>query len=80
VRRGRQPERVLTKEVASVLSKKLAAGSTHALIDIPVGATAKVRSAEAALILGRRLIELGRAVGLEDSLAVTDGRSRRFSI
>ncbi len=30
--------------VASVLSKKIAAGATHALIDIPVGPTAKVRS------------------------------------
>jgi len=29
--------------VASILSKKLAAGSTHLLIDIPVGPTAKVR-------------------------------------
>jgi thymidine phosphorylase len=34
--------------VASVLSKKAAAGSTHAVIDIPVGPTAKVRSREAA--------------------------------
>lgn len=30
--------------VASVLSKKIAAGATHAVIDVPVGATAKVRS------------------------------------
>lgn len=37
--------------VASVLSKKIAAGSSHVLIDIPVGPTAKVRSATA----GRRL-------------------------
>ena len=32
--------------VASVLSKKIAAGATHALIDIPVGPTAKVRTEE----------------------------------
>ncbi|MDR3443191.1 MAG: thymidine phosphorylase family protein [Legionella sp.] len=30
--------------IASVLSKKLAIGATHVLIDIPVGATAKIRS------------------------------------
>ncbi|MDP1741628.1 MAG: thymidine phosphorylase family protein [Polaromonas sp.] len=30
--------------VASILSKKIAAGATHVLIDIPVGSTAKVRS------------------------------------
>ena len=29
--------------VASILSKKIAAGSTHLVIDIPVGPTAKVR-------------------------------------
>jgi len=34
--------------IASVLSKKVAAGATHVVIDIPVGPTAKVRSAEAA--------------------------------
>lgn len=30
--------------VASVLSKKIAAGATHAVIDVPVGPTAKVRT------------------------------------
>ena len=34
---------------ASVISKKVAAGSTHLLIDIPVGPTAKVRSVAASL-------------------------------
>lgn len=59
--------------VASVLSKKAAAGSTHVLIDLPVGATAKVRSARAAASLGRRLQEVGSAIGLQVSLRVTDG-------
>ena len=59
--------------VSSVLSKKVAAGSTHVLIDIPVGPTAKVRSTEAAQALGRRLIDVGKAVGLQVSLAITDG-------
>ena len=30
--------------IASVLSKKIAAGSTHLVIDLPVGPTAKVRT------------------------------------
>jgi thymidine phosphorylase len=34
--------------IASVLSKKIAAGSTHVVIDMPVGPTAKVRDATAA--------------------------------
>ena len=37
-----------TQLVASVLSKKIAAGATHGVIDIPVGPTAKVRTKEAA--------------------------------
>lgn len=59
--------------VASVLSKKAAAGSTHVLIDLPVGPTAKVRSPEAAQALGRRLVEVGRAIGLHVALRITDG-------
>ena len=41
-----RPLRLDTAEqmVATILSKKAAAGSTHLLIDIPVGPTAKVRS------------------------------------
>jgi len=37
--------------VASILSKKLAAGSTHLLIDIPVGPSAKVRHMHDALAI-----------------------------
>ena len=59
--------------VASVLSKKVAAGSEHVLVDIPVGATAKVRGDEAARDLAHRLEEVGRAVGLHVRCAFTDG-------
>jgi thymidine phosphorylase len=59
--------------VASVLSKKAAAGATHVLIDLPVGPTAKVRSAKSAQALGSRLVEVGRAIGLQVALRVTDG-------
>lgn len=60
--------------VASVISKKAAAGSTHVVIDIPVGPTAKVRSAEAARTLAWHLTETGRALGLEVDVVLTDGR------
>ena len=59
--------------VASVLSKKAAAGASHVVIDVPVGPTAKVRSASAALALGDRLVAVGRALGLEVRLVMTDG-------
>jgi len=59
--------------VASVLSKKVAAGSTHVVIDIPVGPTAKVRTAEAATALERQLAQVGHAVDLEVSVILTDG-------
>jgi thymidine phosphorylase len=59
--------------VASILSKKVAAGSTHVIVDVPVGPTAKVRSTEAARTLGSHLVEVGRAVGLKVRVVVTDG-------
>lgn len=59
--------------VASVLSKKVAAGATHVVLDLPVGPTAKVRSAGAAAALGRDLTEVGRALGLEVRVMTSDG-------
>ncbi|MBI3775140.1 MAG: thymidine phosphorylase family protein [Gammaproteobacteria bacterium] len=58
---------------ASILSKKLAAGSTHLLIDIPVGPTAKVRHMNEALQL-RKLFEFaGDRLGLHLEVIITDG-------
>jgi thymidine phosphorylase len=59
--------------VASVLSKKVAAGSTHVLIDMPVGLTAKVRSDAAAHRLGHELEQVGKALGLHVRVVQTDG-------
>lgn len=59
--------------VASVLSKKIAAGSTHVLIDMPVGPTAKVRGEAAAHSLGTRLGHTGAALGLHLGIHRTDG-------
>lgn len=58
---------------ASVISKKLAAGSTHLILDIPVGPTAKVRSTQAADALTQRLRAVGEALGLTMRVVVTDG-------
>lgn len=59
--------------VASVLSKKAAAGSTLVVIDIPVGPTAKVRSAVAARSLARMLEEVAAQTGLSVIPVLTDG-------
>lgn len=59
--------------VASVLSKKIAAGSTHVLIDMPVGPTAKVRNQSSALALRRRLINVGDKLDIRVSVLMTDG-------
>ena len=58
---------------ASVLSKKVAAGSTHVVIDIPIGPTAKVRSTAAAQSLSDRLQAVGAALGLRLRIEQTDG-------
>jgi thymidine phosphorylase len=59
--------------IASVLSKKAAVGSTHVVIDIPVGETAKVRSRESALYLQHQMEDAGKAIGLNVKTIVTNG-------
>jgi thymidine phosphorylase len=59
--------------VASILSKKLAAGATHLVIDLPVGPTAKVRSSHAAERLEDLLSAVSRETGLETRIVFTDG-------
>jgi thymidine phosphorylase len=60
--------------VASVLSKKIAAGSTHLVIDIPVGPTAKVRSNAAASALSTALESVAEAFGLTTRIMFGPGR------
>jgi thymidine phosphorylase len=59
--------------VASILSKKIAAGSTHLVVDMPVGPTAKVRSHHAAEVLQLSLADVGEAFGLKVRTVVSDG-------
>ncbi|WP_457676417.1 thymidine phosphorylase family protein [Thiolapillus sp.] len=60
--------------IASILSKKIAAGSTHLLIDIPVGPSAKVHSQAEALRLRKLFEYVGDRSGLELEVVITDGR------
>lgn len=59
--------------VASVLSKKVAAGSTHVLIDIPIGETAKVRDMESANRLSDVLTTIGERIGVQVRAMFSDG-------
>ncbi|MBA2655309.1 MAG: thymidine phosphorylase family protein [Gammaproteobacteria bacterium] len=59
--------------IASVLSKKIAAGSTHAVIDIPIGPTAKVRTLKTAELLKNYLELIGKTLGITIRAIFTDG-------
>lgn len=60
--------------VASIMSKKIAAGSTHLLIDLPIGPAAKLTNAEEAMRL-RKLFEfVGDHFGISVEVVTTDGR------
>ena len=59
--------------IASVLSKKIAAGSTHTVIDIPTGPTAKVRDQATAERLSAVLRQTGTKLGLNVQVVITDG-------
>ena len=59
--------------VASILSKKVAAGATHLVLDIPVGPTAKVRSYEDAQLLSQSLVDVGTSFGLAVKSIISDG-------
>lgn len=59
--------------IASVLSKKAAAGSTHVVIEIPVGDTAKVRTQDEAIKLQYYFKAVGDAIKLNVVILITDG-------
>jgi thymidine phosphorylase len=59
--------------IASILSKKAAAGSTHVLLDIPVGPTAKVTSPAQAVQLRKLFEYVGERMGLHVEVLLTNG-------
>ncbi len=70
-----RPLNIDTREqmVASILSKKKAAGSTHLVIDMPVGPSAKLRSADDAARLRKLFEYVGDAIGLSLRVTLSDG-------
>lgn len=61
--------------IASVLSKKIAAGATDVVIDIPVGPTAKIRSERDAKRLTELFTKVAEALDIRVRCVVTDGRN-----
>lgn len=59
--------------VASILSKKYAAGAGFMVLDIPVGPTAKVRSTEDAVRLRKLFEHVSADLGLRLDIRFTDG-------
>jgi thymidine phosphorylase len=60
--------------VASILSKKVAAGATHIVLDIPFGPSAKVRHIDDAQRLKKLFEFVARHMGLQLDAVITDGR------
>jgi len=57
--------------VASILSKKVAAGSSHLVLDLPVGPTAKLRDRRAAVRLKKLFEYIADGVGLALEVVIT---------
>lgn len=60
--------------IASVLSKKIAAGAKRLVLDIPVGPTAKVRSQAAGRALAKRMTDIASRFGVAAHCLLSDGR------
>jgi thymidine phosphorylase len=60
--------------VASILAKKKTAGATHALLDLPVGRTAKIRTHATAEHLAALFQQVAQAVDLALEVVVTEVR------
>ncbi len=72
-------ERVLNLDVepqmlASIISKKLAAGSTRLILDLPYGVGAKLDNLFNAKKLGKKFKKLGKEFGINIKPVYTDGR------
>ena len=53
------------KMIVSILAKKVAMGVDHLIIDIPVGATAKVPTKKVADIIGEKFVRVGAKFGIK---------------
>jgi putative thymidine phosphorylase len=59
--------------LSSILAKKGSVSASHVLIDIPIGKTAKLKSAKHAQHLKKAFIKLGSKLGMKILVTITDG-------
>ena len=59
--------------LASILAKKGSVGSTHVLIDIPVGKETKIQTEKEALHLARKFAFIGKKLGMRIEVVTTSG-------
>src|SRR5207245_11410306 len=56
---------------ASIMSKKLAIGASHLLLDVKVGSGAFMKTVEQARLLAETMVDIGRLAGLHTVAAIT---------
>src|SRR5579883_299419 len=56
---------------ASIMSKKLAIGASHLLLDVKVGSGAFMKDLESARLLARTMVDIGKLSGLHTVAAIT---------
>jgi len=64
-----------SKMIASIISKKLAAGATHCIMDIPVGPSTKYNDESEGRKVAAELAVIGNRVGIKIRSAITYGGS-----
>lgn len=67
---GINPEGIM---IASILSKKKSIGSTHLVIDIPVGRDVKIKSKEDGERLAKKFISISKYLKINTKVILTDG-------
>jgi len=67
---GLDPEGLV---IASVLSKKKSAGSTHLIIDLPVGKEVKIKNREDAEKWAKKFLVISKELGIKARIVLTNG-------
>lgn len=60
--------------IASILAKKAAVGSTHLLIDIPIGKGAKILNKKEGNRLKKKFERIAKSLGIKTKIIFTDGK------